>query len=234
MSTNTGPVVDILFFIERIIMVVILLLATYRALKIGRSYFSSVYRNRAYWLAALTAIFIVTDLNVYVSYPNTSMGWLLNRNDYNLPFLVELALALAFIDSVNLVAIDMDFFHRNSLYWKQLRIPTYTVFLVNIFILSTLNVPLFNILSSVLPAVCAGYAIAVLIVASRRSSDLTMKRHTRLLGYAFVIFLASVIVFSISVYGNLVSDLFLVIFAYLIYLATMSLSPLNRFEEIIA
>jgi hypothetical protein len=225
---------NILLLIERIVIVGILLLATYRALKIGSSYVSSAYRNRAYWLAALAIIFIITDLNVYVTYPNTALGWIFNRNDYNLPFLVELAFAFAFIDSVNLVAMEIDFFHRNTLYWKQLRIPSYAVFLVNILVLSTSTLPLFNVLSSVLPAVCAGYAIVVLIVASRRTRDRTMKRHTRLLGYAFVIFLASVLVFSLPTYGNLLSDLLVIIFAYLIYLATLSLSPLSRIEKEVA
>jgi hypothetical protein len=61
-----------------------------------------------------------------------------------------------------------------------------------------------------------------------------MKRHTRLLGYAFVIFLASVLVFSLPTYGNLLSDLLVIIFAYLIYLATLSLSPLSRIEKEVA
>ncbi len=234
MSIDVSSIIDVLLFISRIIIAGILLLATYRALKIGRALVSSVYRSRAYWLAALTVIFIISAFNAYVTYPNTPLGYFLSRNDYNFPFLVGLAVVFAFVDSVILVAIEMDFFHRNTLHWKQLRMPTYAVFLVSIFILSIPNSLLFNALSLFLPVISAGYAIAVLIVASRRTPDKTLKKHTRLLGYAFVIYIVSVLVFMIPIWGNLISDLFVIISAYLIYLATMSLSPMSRIEKEIA
>ena len=158
----------------------------------------------------------------------------MSRNEYNFPFLVQLTLVFAFIDSVILVAMEMDFFHRDTLHWRRLRVPAYVVVLVAIFFPTTSNSPLFTIaafLAALFPFV---YSITVLIVASRRTPDRTMKRHTRLLGYAFSMYVVSVLVFQIPIYGNLISDLFLIIFAYLIYLATMSLSPMSRIEKTIA
>jgi hypothetical protein len=233
MSIDISSVINALLFIERLIIAGILVLATYRALKIGRALVSSVYRNRAYWLAALTIAFIITGLNVYVTYPNTPLGYFLNRNDYNFLFLVELSLVFAFLDSVILVAMEMDFFHRDTLHWRQLRIPAYVVVFVGIFIGAVSDALLPNILT-LLAAVFIVYSIVVLIVASRRTPERTLKRHTRLLGYAFVAYAVSVVVFTIPMWGNLLSDLFVIIFAYLIYLATMSLSPMTRIEKEIA
>jgi hypothetical protein len=233
MPIDISSTINVLLFIERIIIAGILLLSTYRALKIGRALVSSVYRSRAYWLAALMVAFTIAALNTYVTYPNTLLGNFLSRNDYNFPFLVELTLVFAFIDSVILVAMEMDFFHRDTLHWRQLRALAYVIVLVGIFIPTISNSLLF-IIPTYLAVIFVVYSIAVLIVASRRTPDRTLKRHTRLLGYAFVIYIVSVLVFSIPIWGNVISDLLVAIFAYLIYLATMALSPLSRIEKEIA
>jgi hypothetical protein len=240
--------IDFVSIIETLIGLVaigILALAAYRALRIGRALVSPIYRSRVHWMAALLVVIIINSLNNYVSYPNTALGWFLSSSGYNLSSLVEFALIFVFVDRVILVAIEMDFFHRNTLHWRKVRKPAYVALFGAAFLPSSSNFPpdsppaiviILFFFAAVTALVCSAAALAV---GARRTPDKTMRRHVKLVASSFALFLVTTLILgplssvpSVNPdYLALVSGLIGVLSTYLIYLAVMSLSPIGRVEK---
>lgn len=228
--------IDILTIIGTLVPLIaagICLLVTIEAVEIGRALVSQVFRRRAFWIATV-GVFILSVLVV------GEVPFLASSAVSFILFLALIAVVFAFVDSTVLAAIETDFFHRNTLHWKQLRWPSYAIvlglfpsILVYIVFGSSTNPPAW--VSDQISAVGAGtavvilYSVVALAVAARRTPNKTMKRHVRLLGFAvacFAIAVANAFTLSLDLYA-----IPAVVAALFLYRATMTLSPIGRIEE---
>ena len=233
----------------------VLFLGTFRAIRIGRTFVSAVYRNKAYWTAAVMVIIFVDLLNPYIPYPSPAslpvtgllptLGWFLFGVLGALPFSLLFLVLFAFVDRTILVAMETDFFHRNTLRWRNVRRPLFgvliAVLVVAIFIGSYYslvpNPPSWT--SLILGPLFLGafgvgfpYLAIALIVASRRTPDRTLKMHVRFIGLAIVGYIGATIISSgwgiHDVITSLVDAFFVILGGYALYRSVMSLSPLGR------
>jgi hypothetical protein len=217
----------------------ILLFAAYRGFTIGRALPSRVYRNRAFWIAVLcVAIFFQDQI------PDGIMvGGGLPL--FQLTFFIELFVLFVFIDSTALVALELDFFHRNTLRWRKLRPVFYPLALIGETTLLLITYasglpspPSWATAFFVKPLVGAffvifGYAVVAMVVAARRTQDRTLRRHVMLLGLFFATFIATTFMFNFTsiLLVDLLNDLLVVLGYYAFYRAVMSLSPVGRVEK---
>jgi hypothetical protein len=225
----------------------IFLLGSYRAVTIGRALVSRVYRNRAFWTAAIMIVFVITNFLDLTSFSSTigvnTIGVILA----SLPYAAEILLLFAFIDGTILAGMETDFFHRDTLKWRKGRKPLYAAFVVSvvlvfsIFSLPNPNSLPFLAVASVYAGLAAilaifGFSAATIIAVSRRTPDRTMKMFLRFLGFALgVLVLDNVMTSAFS--GDVIAlldDLLSVVAAYLVYRAVMFLSPLGRVETEVA
>lgn len=238
MSSDT---LSLITFLSTILSTGIFLFGAFRAVQIGRSLVSPVYRNRAFWIAAVMAYTVVltvlTFVPIYSSPEITIIGAILNA----LPFAVLIAFVFAFVDSTIMAAMEMDFFHRDTLGWKRIRKPAFIVLLLSI----AWGFPASNLTGNDSVWVMAGnyqvvvvvfglltYSVAALVVSSRRTSDKTMKRFLKFLGAGLACFLlALATVDSTYAFLLLISDALTLATPYFLYRSVMSLSPLTRIEE---
>ena len=201
-----------------------------------------IYRNRAFWTAAILIYSVlITPLSFVIIRSGVSVvDAILNA----IPFGVFLALIYIFVDRTVLAAMQTDFFHRDTLRWKQGRKPAFVILLVSLM----WGLPASNLgdNQSILLAVSTflavatvflilGYSTASLIVSSVRTQDKTMKRFIKLLGLALGLFLVQIA--TSGDLGNsflfvaLISDFANVGGAYVLYRVAVSLSPLRRIVE---
>lgn len=213
---------------------IIIALASYRAYLIGGSLVGRVYRNRAYWLSALCAGGFLTSV--------TGLIPLLASDGISFLFLIILAFfVFAFLDSTILVELDLDLFHRNTLRWRQLRMPFYALVAVFVLVLivlfalpSKVNIPawlldaLYLLLGIV--AVTYLYSIAALVVGEKRTWDKTLKYHVRWLALAIIVFLV-VFLNDFTLSSDVLNALGSLLAVYLLYRAVMSLSLLGRIKK---
>jgi uncharacterized membrane protein YccF (DUF307 family) len=88
-------------------------------------------------------------------------------------------------------------------------------------------------------ALVFSYSAAALVVGARRTPERSMRRFVRMASLALICMLLFFTVwipfqpFSVTVadLGNLISDLFIPVAGYFLYLAVMSLSPVGRVEK---
>jgi len=210
-----------------------LLLAVIRAAQIRSALVSQIFRRRAFWIVVVGVFLTIAILT-----ENS-----LNNGPAFLFLLVLIVIIPAFIDRTILAAIDMDFFHRDTLRWKKFRLSSYSVPLV--FVVFILTVILFGganpptwvsdafFLFFAVLAVAYGYSVVTLIVGARRTQDRTMKIHVRFLAFALACF-AIIVLNDLGPEFILINDFLGVATAYLIYRAVMSLSPTSRIEKEIA
>ncbi len=238
MSIDISSIIDVL---SSLIIVGLLLLAVIRAVQIGRGLVSRVFRRRAFWMAVFGVFFLVAVLTTIPSFDTISIVNFLG----GISFLLVFPVTFAFVDSSVLAAIEMDFFHRDTLRWNQFRMPFYVVplALVILFILFDYypNPPTWLSIAAIFLVVAFvvvfGDSVVTLIVASRRTPDRTMKRHVRLLGFALACLTLSIFI-GVTFTGypplslpELSFDFLIVVFCYLFYRAVMSLSPTSRIEK---
>jgi hypothetical protein len=234
------------------VVIAIILVALYRALELRGTFVSSPYRSRAGWMALLLAVVMVSMLTNYL--PNTPFY----QNIGFLTFPAVLLVIFAFVDRSVIVAMQSDFFHRNTLYWSQLRWAAGVVMAGAIIALVALSLdPAMNAFGSgppppslaiwvdvanflfevVIPGVIA-YGTASLIVAARRTSERALKRNLMFLGLALATLVISLVASSPFSSGTLpylvVNDGTAIVGMYLLYRAVMSLSPLGRVEKEVA
>ncbi len=223
-------VVSVIDTVTPLIAVAILVLAAFRGVEIGRTLVSRVYRNRAFWIAGLCIALVLQSSTGYVPSVNNLLIGALPL--FEITFFLLVFVIFVFIDSTVMVALELDFFHRNTLRWKQLRRPFYLVglaLLVLIILPATAQtfVAFFLVL---------GYSVAALIIGARRTPDRTIKRHIMLLGFVLIAFIIMSFLFNststLSV--DLLYDFLIVLYPYLLYRAVMTLSSVGRIEKEIA
>jgi len=221
----------------------ILVLGIYRALEIRNGFVSGIYRSRASWSALLMMVVIVTNLTNLVPIPSTGILGVVGA----LPFVALLCVIFAYADRSVLVAIETDFFHRNTLGWPRMRWPlaiTFVIFVTALVVLGSILTPaeqssllgtIYNDLFFVFFAGILGYLTAALIVGARRSADRTLRRSILLLGLALATLVISIVATIPFAPGTIAYVIINqgtgVVGIFLIYRSVMSLSPLGRVEK---
>ena len=221
----------------------ILVVGIYRALEMRRVFVSGAYRSRATWSALLMLFIIPTQVENFVNVPSNGLLSLLGF----IPFIALVLVIYSYADRSVLVAIETDFFHRDTLSWLRARKPV-AIFLISVLAAEVvggvvltaaeqnsfwgnfLNDLFFLALAPVL-----GYATAALILGARRSADRTLRRSILLLGLALSTLVISIVVSTPFESGTLPAVIVNigtgVVGIYLIYRSMMSLSPLGRVEK---
>ncbi len=211
---------------------VIFAVAAFRAITIGRALVIRVYRTQAYFTAALAIL--------------EAGSILLNQSDKAYAFLLVIMFVL--VDVTILVALQMDFFHRNTLRWKQVRLVAYGL-LVATFILTgitgnashghiTGGLSFLNALYTFSGTIYIAYAFIVFIfayptaaavVSARRTPDKPLRRFMALAGLFLFGLLINTLVFTLVTV--VFSPFFFIAFAYITYRMAMSLSPVGRVKK---
>jgi hypothetical protein len=233
---------------SNIVLSAILILGIYRALQMRGAFVNPAYRSRATGSVFLMLLLLITFLTIYAPFPSSGALSVIGF----LPFLAVILTFFVYADRSVLVAIETDFFHRNTLRWFQVRWPAglALVAAVALLVLTIVFLPAFNgfpppdypvlglvaffMFLAVIPLVLA-YSTAALIVGARRSSDKTLRRSILLLGLALSTLVLDLVLTSPFTQGTLpyvvVSNGTAVVGIYLIYRSVMSLSPLGRVEK---
>jgi hypothetical protein len=226
---------DIIPFIDsatEIIGIVIYLFAIFRAITIGRALVNRVYRDRAYFVGALI-VFVIAQSFV----PD---NWVFfGFYAYQVTYFALLFFILVLIDNTVLVGLDMDFFHRNTLRWRQTRFVAYLIFIVDV-------VLLLIALNGYLPASPRGgllvlgsfvvvfiYAAATLVVTALRTPDRPIRRFLMFAGLLIAGFLVSTLINNYTYIDSVdvFDDLLGIGLAYVNYLMVMSLSPMSKIKK---
>lgn len=231
-------VVSLIDSLSWLVTSIIAILVVYRGIEIGRALVSGVYRNRAFWVAALGLVIFIQALPGYVPFVGEVV--IVGVPLFEIAFLSLFLAFFAFVDSTILVALEMDFFHRNTLHWRQIRIVGYPLvfgFIITILFSPPLTLPgLLMVILAVGTIVTIPYSAAALIIGARRTWDRTLKRHLTLLGFVFVVYLVSFVEATTSFNNptpasDLLGDFLVVLAPYLLYRAAMTLSPISRIEK---
>jgi hypothetical protein len=179
---------------------VVCAVVAYRGTQMARAFVSKVYRTRAIWIVAVSLALLFTYLVGHAPYVSD-----LNVGTIPIGFFsifILLIFLVPFIDSTILVALEMDFFHRNTLRWRRGRILFYILMYGDIaFILvlfyyfslpstpawvnSMTNSTAFNVL---FPGILFGslaYSVVALIASARRTSDIVLRKHLTYIGLLF-------------------------------------------------
>ena len=230
------------------VVILILLVGVFRVFQMRRAFVNPVYRSRATWYALLMFTIMATNVDGVISTPPEPVYLYLSF----LPFVVLILMIFGFVDRSVLVAMETDFFHRNTLLWRQFRWPmlvgllvTVAAFFFEVQALSSLSgfpsldSPLglqaaFYLFLVALPLVL-GYSTIALIVAARRTSDRVLKRSILILGIALSTFVVSLVATTPLTSGTLlyviVNQAFTIPGIYLFYVSAMSMVPLARVRE---
>jgi len=205
-----------------------------------RGFVDATYRSRALWAAFFMSVIAITNAANFVPIPNDALGSALSFA----PFLALVIVCFVFVDKSILVAVQTDFFHRNTLRWLALRRPALTSLVLSSAVImvavlsygSQADTPLWVNLGYyqffLVSALVLGVAVVALIVGSRRTPDKTLKKHIRLLGYALAFFVVSLVAgFSASDAAYVASEGLTLFATYFLYLSTMSLTSLGRVEK---
>jgi hypothetical protein len=210
----------------------IALLGVYRSLTIGKSMVTHVYRSRAYWLAVLLIILAVDNLPFP---PSSVIGSGLGFYG----FFVFLFAILLFIDSNVAVAREIDFFHKDVLHWRKIRIPmlailgAYTVAAVILSSATSTAAGIGLVGYFLMLGVILVYAAIEMYVIGRGTYDQTMRKFIKMLGLAVLCYLLFVTIwlpldFIYPNLGDIVTDFIIIGTAYFFYRAAMSLSFVGR------
>ncbi len=219
----------------------IVALGLVRAVQMGRGFVNRLYRGRAYWTAAVMLLVMIS----------LSMSYILG-NGLGLVSVVPLGVLIlvlfVFSDRTIQVAVEMDFFHRNTFHWRQVRKLLYVVLLTDILLISieaaypgleqnstgAVYFPLFAFGWATFFGLF-GATIVFVAFSAARTPDRTLKRHVRLFGVFLVTFLVALFTGQpgVGLAVNLAGDLVLVAAAYSLYLMAMSLSPVGKVQKVI-
>lgn len=202
--------------------------AGYRSFVLSRALPVPSYRKRALWLGVLD-LGIIAFLATFV--PVVAFGTQYSLLSDLVSTTVGVIFFIWIVSTIN-VALSQDYFHRNTLHWKEFRWP----FWVGVVIASVENsyvyavtpdpqpTPLY-ISSIILTGLLFGYSSAVLAVGALRTTDTTMRTHFRWISLLLLAAIAIVVVpFQLFLYEGLV-------FTYIFYRATRSLYPIGRIEK---
>lgn len=195
------------------------LATTYSSLAMRRTLIDRTYRSRAMWTGLLAAGMVALMFTDSVTYsplfPNPTFLQLLPHDAVLVAVVVILA---AWIDSTIRIAIDQDYYHRNTLSWLRLRYLFWPGALYTAISFIGNQNPLPGILSF-------GFASVTLYVSGTRTPDITMRFHLRWIAlFAVTVFLEGVALFLLPV-PTLVA---LAFGAYFLYRAGRSLAPTSK------
>jgi hypothetical protein len=222
-----------------VVIIAILFVGIYRASQIRRAFVNSAYRSRATWSAFLMLIILIVMVANYVPFPSSGILSTVGA----LPFIALLLAIFAYAERSAIVAMETDFFHRNTLGWLRARWPAAIVLvafdaadvaLSPVAEPNALELALANLAFVAVIGVLA-YATATLVIGARRSSDRTLRRSILLLGLALSTLVLSLVLTFPLVEGTLpfviVNKGTALVGIYLIYRSMMSLSPLGRIDK---
>jgi hypothetical protein len=229
--------------VTTVVIVAILIVGVYRALEMRKVFVNLAYRSRATWSAFLMLVILILMLTNFIAIPST--GFLSAIE--GLFFFVVIFTFFSYADRSVLVAMEADFFHRDTLGWLRIRWAAAVGLLA--FVAVEIGAPsignptaqeqlLENALSElffVVFAVVLAYVAAALIIGARRSADRNLRRSILLLGLALSTLVLSILVTNFLSEGTLpyaiVNKGTGVVGIYLIYRSVMSLSPLGRVQK---
>ncbi len=236
----SSEILPVLQSIAYVVSGAIFLFAAFRAVTIGRALVKRVYRTRAYVTGIFSIFLAVVSLVAVVS-----VYW----SAYAYPF--ELVFIFVFLDSTILVSLDTDFFHRNTLRWRQVRfvgysamalicvvnglgdfLPTYYKSLFYVQVSPAQFTPLGEIVSAVEVASIIFvfiYVFSTALVSARRSSDMPLRRFLEYTGILLFLYLVNTLIAGLVT--RAIAPFFFVIFAYVMYRMAMSLSPVGRVKK---
>ena len=245
MSVDITAVGNAVYALIFYVAMVIYAFVAYRAAGMARAFVSKAYRSRARWIIAVSLALLLTDIAGHAPYVGDLI--VIDVPLGILSVILVLLAILPFADSTILVALDMDFFHRDTLRWKQTRVLVYVmlygiiVLILVLLYLSFLDIPpdwvvqltnsfAFNALFTGVIGGTLVYSVATLVVSSRRTPDRIFRRHLTLLGLVFGF--GTVAILNDFSESNLILDGALgIVVPILWYLAAMSLSPMGRVEK---
>jgi hypothetical protein len=226
-----------------IVTLAILGVGIYRALGMRRAFVNGYYRSRATWSTLLMLVINITMVSNFIPTPNSGV---LSAIGF-VPFIALILVILAYADRSVLVAMETDFFHRNTLGWRRARLPVYVIyvaFAVPEFVVSAVVTPAelasplgdaFNTVFFVVVVIILAYATAGMIIGARRSADRALRRSILLLGLALSTLVLSIVVTFPLTEGTLpfviVNQGTAVVGIYLIYRSVMSLTLLGKVEK---
>ncbi len=177
--------------------VALALAASYRSLLARRILGRPVYRSHALWTTLVgvvggvlllpTAYYEFTGVVLFGLPPITSVPYSstpLLAVIYFATIGVPLVVLWAWIDRSIQVALDMDFLHRDTIFWKAgVRFVAWAIILaeavLGVFVSGT---SLAGIVYYVSFAILVGYAAVVLFLNAKRAQDTTMKNYVRWVG----------------------------------------------------
>jgi len=162
--------------------------AAYRALKGRRALASGVYRSRALW-TGMGAIMILAYGLLQIVAENSPGFFSTFAPEFFSTFatgifyfvftIVAVIVIFSWIDSTVMVALDMDYFHRDSLHWRGLRRYLWVAVLVAAVLGGFGTTQAGVIAVTVLLGVPVVYAAVALGIGSGRVFDETMKRYVK-------------------------------------------------------
>jgi hypothetical protein len=207
----------------------------YRGAAMARGFVKGLYRSRAYWVVALSLAILINDATGHLPYIGNYLLANIPLDFVSIPLLI--LVVYTFADRTILVALDLDFFHRNTLHWRQFRLVAYPLLYgeVALVFLENNGFPQLDPLATgttflVLFVLIFGYTLITVIFSARRTSDTVFKRHMLLLGLAFAIgIIALTNGFILS--SDILDDLTALVGAYVWYRAAMTLTIVSKVPE---
>jgi hypothetical protein len=228
----------------------ILLFGAFRGFEIAKSLVGSLYRRRAYWFPILMIMIVVNNVVTNLPFPPGLLGGVAYLI---VPFVLVLVMVRVAGGAIE-VALQTDFFHRDTLRWGTLRKLVYGAMAASVLLvigtvavieISYSNAPYSGFpmglqlgifqFTIVFVAVFSYEAVA-LLVASLRTSDKTFRSHVRLLGLALAFVIIANLVDSPSTGfdGYALADYAIsLVPTYLLYRAVMSLSVVGKVEKVV-
>jgi hypothetical protein len=219
--------------IAQVVVVAIFLFAAFRAVSIGRALVNRVYRNRAY-VTGVFAILVVANQLVPDSWTILGVPF------YTLTYFLFLAFVFVLVDSTILVSLAIDFFHRNTLRWRQVRLVAYPLIItieiavwVNNYLPSNfLSTGLGEIETVVLLAFAAFVFVSsalTAIVSARRSADIPLRRFMKYTAILLLLLLLNTFVYVLVTVA--IAPFLFIVFAYVTYRMAMSLSLVGKVQK---
>lgn len=139
------------------------------------------------------------------------------------------------VDCAILAALETDFFHRNTLRWKQIRLIVYPLLVADVIYTILPSSVQSSLPEVVFLAVTISfifnflYTAVTAVVSARRTSDKPLRRFIMFAGLYLLGFLVNTLLFVFVT--ELTTPILLVLFAYITYRMAMSLSPVGKVEK---
>jgi len=223
-------------WISAIITTVIGFTTAYYSFAISRTLVNRTYRGRAMW-TAMSAIALVATAYPILFFSPSFLFFFLPTSFFKLVVVygvitADLIILYAWLDSTIRIAIDQDFFHRDTFRWSYLR---------HIFWVAIILVDLLVWMGPLFPSNYAFFAARslggtsffvvvglVLFVSGRRTSDRTIRAYLMWLG---LITICAVFLAVFAAVAPIAFPAPWVVLAYFLYRAARSLLPISKLEK---